>query len=120
MERNIEKPDFSWYRSEVELKKWDTDILLNPLGGFAALCPYAASLLPEDVKPVRTTVKAKKRVACDVLSASFWAKRQYGRLVNSLMDLYQGDSEKVVSMLLRDDGSVSFSSMHRKLIQALE
>ncbi|WPC72550.1 replication initiation factor domain-containing protein [Vibrio porteresiae] len=120
LERNIEKPDFSWYRSEVELKKWDTDILLNPLGGFAALCPYAASLLPEDVKPVRTTVKAKKRVACDVLSASFWAKRQYGRLVNSLMDLYQGDSEKVVSMLLRDDGSVSFSSMHRKLIQALE
>ncbi|MZI93239.1 replication initiation factor family protein [Vibrio sp. CAIM 722] len=120
LERNITKEDFSWYRSEVELKKWDVDILLNPAGGFVALNEYAASLLPVDIEPVYTSVKAKKRVACDVLSAAFWAKRQYGRLVNSLVELYEGDCEKVVSSLLRDDGGITFPSMHRKLIQTLE
>ncbi|MBF4227319.1 replication initiation factor family protein, partial [Vibrio anguillarum] len=112
--------DFSWYRSEVELKKWDTDILLNPVGGFVALNAYAASLLSNTVEPVITKTKSRKRVACDVLAASYWAKRQYGRLVNSLLELYQGDFEKVVTTLVRDDTVLLYPSMHRKLINALE
>ena len=120
LERNITAEDFSWYRSEVELKKWDTDILLNPVGGFVALNAYAASLISEDITPVITKTKSKKRVACDVLAASFWAKRQYGRLVNSLLELYEGNFEKVVTTLVRDDTLLTYPSMHQKLINALE
>lgn len=120
LEQNIDAEDFQWYRSEVELKKWDTDILLNPLAGFVALNAYAASLISEDVTPVVTKTKKKKRMACDVLASAFWAKRQYGRVVNSLLSLYQGDFEKVVTTLVRDDKVLSYPSMHQKLINALE
>ncbi|MGO1296291.1 MAG: replication initiation factor domain-containing protein [Vibrio sp.] len=120
LERNILKHDFEWYRSEVELKKWDVDILLNPAGAFVALNDYAASLLPVDIAPVATKKVTKKRAVCDVLSSVHWAKRQYGRLVNSLMELYDNDAEKVVSSLIRDDNTLVFSSMNKKLINALE
>lgn len=121
LERNIQAENFSWYRSEVELKKWDVDILLNPVGGFVALNAYAASLLSEEITPVITkSKKGRKRVACDILSASFWAKRQYGRVVNSLLELYNGDFEKVVTTLVRDDTVLCYPSMHQKLINALE
>lgn len=120
LEQKIEAEDFSWYRSEVELKKWDVDILLDPAGAFVGLNAYAASLIPEDIEPVVTRTTKKKRVACDVLSASFWAKRQYGRLVNSLLELYQGDFEKVVTTLVRDDSVVAYPTMHQKLINCLE
>ncbi len=61
----------------------------------------------------------KKRCACEVLQAAYWAKRQYGRVVNGLLDLYHGDFEKVVSSLVRDDSQLSFTSMHQKLINSL-
>lgn len=121
LERKIEADDFHWYRSEVELKKVDTDILLNPVGHFVALNEYAASLLSsENIEPVVTKTKSRKRVACDVLSAAYWAKRQYGRLVTSLLKLYNGDFEKVVTTLQRDSSLLDYPEMHRKLINALE
>ena len=120
LEQNIQAENFSWYRSEVELKKWDIDILLNPVGGFVGLNAYAASLISEDITPVKTQSKRIKRASCDVLASAFWAKRQYGRLINSLLDLYQGDSQKVVSTLVKDDVYLPYPSMHQKLINALE
>ncbi len=120
LEQQIMKDGFHWYRSEVELKKWDVDILLNILGGFVALNAYAASLISEDVTPIKTQSKRIKRAACDVLHSAFWAKRQYGRLVNSLLDLYEGNAEKVVTTLLRDDTHLPFPNMHKQLINALE
>lgn len=120
LERNIKSDNFSWYRSEVELKKYTTDVLLNPIGHFIGLNQYAASIVSTDAKPVVSKSKGRKRVACDVLSASYWAKRQYGRLVNSLLELYEGDFERVVTSLLRDDSVLSYPSMHQKLINSLE
>jgi len=77
-------------------------------------------LISEDITPVKTQSKRIKRASCDVLASSFWAKRQYGRLINSLLDLYQGDSQKVVSTLVKDDVYLPYPSMHQKLINALE
>lgn len=124
LERKIVADNFTWTRSEVELKKWDVDILLNIVGGFIALNEYAASLVSSKsaaFAPAPTrSLKGRKRAACDVLSTVFWAKRQYGRLVNSLLDLYENDYQKVVTTLLRDDTLLKFPSMHQKLINSLE
>lgn len=119
LEQKIEKEGFSWYRSEVELKKASVDVLLDVDGYFCGLNNYAASLFSKDVSPKSVVHKAKKRIACDVLKACFWAKRQYGRLVNSLFELYGGDYERVVTSLMRDDGKLSFTPMHQKLVDSL-
>ena len=119
LEQKIEKPDFVWYRSEVELKKVSVDILLDIDGYFSGLNNYAKSLFSTTVEPKKMEFKAKKRFACDVLRAAFWAKHQYGRVVNGLFDLFDGDASKVVSTLMRDDSKLSFTSMHQKLVMSL-
>lgn len=119
LEQKIEKDDFSWYRSEVELKKVSVDILLDIDGYFSGLNNYSFSLLPDSVEPKRMIFKAKKRFACEVLQAAYWAKRQYGRVVNGLYDLYNGDFEKVVTSLMRDETNLSFTPMHQKLVNSL-
>lgn len=120
LERNIDKEDFHWYRSEVELKKVSVDVLLDIEGYFVGLCEYAASLPSKTITPSQLVTIAKKRVACDVLSAAHWCKRQYGRLVQSLFDLYNGDTERVVGTLIRTDTNIGFTSMHHQLINVLE
>ncbi|HFQ5113594.1 replication initiation factor domain-containing protein [Vibrio vulnificus] len=88
LERNIEAEDFVWYRSEVELKKWDVDVILNPLAAFKGLCAYSSSLISDDITPVKTNrkSKSKKRVALDLVSAAYWMKRQYGKTLNALVE----------------------------------
>ena len=119
LEQKIDKDGFVWYRSEVELKKVSVDILLDIDGYFSGLNDYAKSLFSKPVTPKMMLFKAKKRFACDVLQASYWLKRQYGRTVNSLYELYNGDFEKVVTSLMRDDSKLSFTSMHQKLVNSL-
>lgn len=119
LEQKIDKDDFVWYRSEVELKTVSVDILLDIDGYFAGLNNYAKSLFSKDVSPLDMAFKAKKRFACDVLKAAFWAKHQYGRVVNGLFDLFNGDCEKVVTTLMRDDTHLSFTSIHKKLVTSL-
>ncbi|WP_038876109.1 replication initiation factor domain-containing protein, partial [Vibrio jasicida] len=119
LEQKIEKDGFTWYRSEVELKKVSVDILLDIDGHFAGLNNYASSLFSTDVTPNCIAYKTKKRAASEVIKACYWAKRQYGRLVNRLYSLYNGDFEKVVTSLIRDDGSGEFCSMHQKLVNSL-
>lgn len=120
LEQKIEKNNFTWCRSEVELKKAPVEILLNPAGYFVGLNEYAASILHTSVTPERDNTKSKKRLACDVLSSVVHLKKQYGRIVNSLFDLFDGDAEKIISMLVRDDSKLSFPSIHKKLINCLE
>ncbi|WP_417212711.1 replication initiation factor domain-containing protein [Acinetobacter venetianus] len=119
LEQKIDKDGFVWYRSEVELKKVTVDVLLDIDGYFCGLNDYAKSLFSKDIEPQSMSFKPKKRFACEVLQAAFWAKRQYGRVVNGLLDLYNGDLEKVISSLVRDDTQLSFTSMHRKIVNSL-
>ncbi len=119
LEQKIDKDGFVWFRSEVELKKVSVDILLDIDGYFSGLNNYAKSLFSKNVTSKKMVFKAKKRFACDVLQASYWLKRQYGRTVNALCELYNGDFEKIVSSLMRDDSKLSFTSMHQKLVNSL-
>lgn len=119
LEQKIDKDGFVWYRSEVELKKVSVDILLDIDGYFSGLNDYAKSLFSKSVTPKNMMFKAKKRFACEVLQAAYWAKRQYGRVVNGLYELYEGDFEKIVTSLMRDDTGLSFTPMHQKLVNSL-
>lgn len=120
LERKIEKDDFEWYRSEVELKKFTVDVLLDPVGYFSGLNDYSASLLHIKVQPIKAKIKSKIRAAADILKSCVHAKKQYGQLINSLVSFYEGNLEKVVSSLIRGDSLSSFPSMHQKLINSLE
>jgi len=119
LEQKIDKDGFVWYRSEVELKKVSVDILLDIDGYFSGLNNYASSLFSKSIESKRMVFKAKKRFACEVLQAAYWAKRQYGRVINGLYELYDGDFEKIVTSLMRDDTCLSFTSMHQKLVNSL-
>ncbi|MGL1595915.1 replication initiation factor domain-containing protein [Vibrio parahaemolyticus] len=119
IQQKIEKEDFVWYRSEVELKKVSVDILLDVEGYYAGINAYASSLFSKDIEAKSINHKAKKRMACDVIRASYWARRQYGRLVNSLFNLHKGDCEKVVGALIRSESKLSFTPMHSQLINSL-
>ncbi|PWI34148.1 replication initiation factor family protein [Vibrio albus] len=119
LEQNIEAENFSWYRSEVELKRWDVDALLNPVGTFKGLCPYASSLISDEIAPVTASRKGKKRVALDLLSSAYWMKRQYGKTLNALVEYYKGDLEKVVSSLVRDGTRFTFPDTHNRLMHEI-
>lgn len=119
LEQKIEKDGFVWYRSEVELKRVSVDILLDIEGYFVSINRYSASLFSKDVTPKGIIHKAKKRLAADVINSAYWLKRQWGRTVNNLLELYSGDFEKVVSSILREDSRYCFTSMHKQLIDSL-
>ena len=120
LERKIDKEGFTWYRSEVELKKYTVDVLLDPAGHFVGLNEYAASVLSVTVEPITPNAKSKKRIVCDVIASAVHLKKQYGRIVNSLFNLFHGDCEKVISMLVRDDVVLAFPSTHQQLVNSLE
>ncbi|MCV5950285.1 replication initiation factor domain-containing protein, partial [Escherichia coli] len=57
LEQKLANTGLVWYRSEVELKKWNVDVLLNPAGAYAALNDFAASISTAkkfNTKPVPT------------------------------------------------------------------
>ncbi len=114
LEQNLSDTGITWYRSEVELKKWSIDVLLDPSGAFAAINDYAASISTS--KPFNTKPKPTKKVALDLLSSAYWMRRQYGKTLNSLVEFHDGDLEKVVSSLIRDGKKFTFPSTYNKLI----
>lgn len=119
LEQKLTDTGITWYRSEVELKKWDIDILLNLAGGFAALNDFARSI--ESSKPFDTKPKAYKRPVLDLLSSTFWLKRQYGKLLNDLVLFFDGDLDKVISSVSRGGHKLGFPSTYKKLVHtALE
>ncbi|MBF4497572.1 replication initiation factor domain-containing protein [Vibrio vulnificus] len=114
LEQNLANTGLVWYRSEVELKKWDIDVLLNPSGAFAAINDFSASISTShkfNTKPVPT-----KRAALDLLTSAHWMRRQYGKILNSLIEFHNGDIETVVGSLVRDGTKFTFPDTYGKLV----
>jgi phage replication initiation protein len=92
-----------WVRAEGELHNKDriipVDILLNPQAYWSGLNPAFAALLPFASKQVKT---AKKVIEATLSSLSHYASVGYGKLLNSLMQLTDGDAQSVVSFLIQD------------------
>ncbi|WP_112479967.1 replication initiation factor domain-containing protein [Vibrio variabilis] len=115
LEQNLAATGLTWYRSEVELKKWNVDVLLDPSGAFAALNDFAASISVSDA--FNTKPQPTKKAACDLLTASFWMRRQYGKTLNSFIEFHNGDVHKAVGQLIRDGSRYSFPDTYGKLVE---
>ncbi|EJG1701066.1 phage replication protein [Vibrio parahaemolyticus] len=105
LEQKLANTGLVWYRSEVELKKWNVDVLLNPAGAYAALNDFAASIST-----------AKKFNTKDLLASAHWMRRQYGKILNSLIEFHEGDIETVVGSLVRDGTKFTFPDTYGKLV----
>ncbi|ELB2017145.1 replication initiation factor domain-containing protein, partial [Vibrio parahaemolyticus] len=68
LEQKLANTGLVWYRSEVELKKWNVDVLLNPAGTYAALNDFAASI--SNAKKFNTKPVPTKRAALDLLASA--------------------------------------------------
>ena len=114
LEQNLAQTGLVWYRTEVELKKWDIDVLLNPAGAFAALCAFSASIAVS--RPFNTKPESKQtRCAC-LLASAYWMRRQYGKILTSLIEFHEGDIATVVGSLVRDNSKFTFPDTYGKLV----
>lgn len=93
--------DCKWYRSEVELKKVTVDVLGSPAQYFAGICAFSASINLETGIYLNRT---KKRVNLTLAGKMHWARKQCGKFIADLMDLYSGDEAAVVGLLIGDRG----------------
>ncbi|HHC7142745.1 TPA: replication initiation factor domain-containing protein [Vibrio parahaemolyticus] len=114
LEQKLANTGLVWYRSEVELKKWNVDVLLNPAGAYAALNDFAASI--STAKKFSTKPVPTKRAALDLLASAHWMRRQYGKILNSLIEFHEGDIETVVGSLVRDGTKFTFPDTYGKLV----
>ncbi|EJE4735927.1 replication initiation factor domain-containing protein [Vibrio parahaemolyticus] len=114
LEQKLANTGLVWYRSEVELKKWNVDVLLNPAGAYAALNDFAASI--STAKKFNTNPVPTKRAALDLLASAHWMRRQYGKILNSLIEFHEGDIETVVGSLVRDGTKFTFPDTYGKLV----
>jgi len=93
--------DQSWYRSEVELKRKSVDVLLDFNGSFAGINAFSASFDLGEAKAVRSS---KKRSLLDLSGKIRWVKRQCGRTISDLLDVFGGDTHLVLGALCDDRG----------------
>lgn len=94
-----------WYRTEVELKKVDTDVLLNIAGHFTGLCPFTRTINVEP--PVRFHKRAREAV--DSIEAKIkWLRRQCGNSLAQVIDFCFGDVNRALSLVLKSDNAVSY------------
>ena len=114
LEQKLANTGLVWYRSEVELKKWNIDVLLDPAGAFAAINDFSASI--STAKKFNTKPVPTKRAALDLLASAHWMRRQYGKILNSLIEFHEGDIETVVGSLVRDGTKFTFPDTYGKLV----
>ena len=114
LEQKLANTGLVWYRSEVELKKWNIDVLLDPAGAFAAINDFSASI--STAKKFNTKPAPTKRAALDLLASAHWMRRQYGKILNSLIEFHEGDIETVVGSLVRDGTKFTFPDTYGKLV----
>lgn len=117
LEQKLADTGLIWYRSEVELKRWSVEVLRDLAGSFAAINDFAASI--EASEPFDTKPQPKKRAALDVLSASHWLRRQWGRVISDLVELNNGDADKVVSLIARGSPRIGFPSGYNSLVDEI-
>jgi len=91
----------SWYRSEVELKRKHVDVLLDFKGVFSGLNAFSSSFDLGEGKAIRSS---KKRTVLDLAGKIRWAKRQCGRTLSDLLELFGGDLHLAFGALCDERG----------------
>jgi len=102
LEQGIDNEDLSWYRSEVELKKWSVDVLLDLDAAFAGVCPFAESITSS--VGIRTKSMNKTKEACLGLAHSVkWIRHAAGRALGDILEVLDGDIEKTLGLILPEN-----------------
>lgn len=102
LEQGIKDVDLSWFRTEVELKKWSVDALLNPDLAFAGINAFSQSMVNQAGIRTKSMTKAKE-AAVDVASRVRWIRRACGKALGDILDFYDGDIEQTFGLILPDD-----------------
>jgi len=118
LEQKIDDDRLSWYRSEVELKKWSVDALLNADLAFAGINGFSQSL--STVEGVRTKSMNKTKEAClSLVSRVRWYRHAAGRALNDVLELVNGDISKAFGLLLPDkfiNETLGIPPTHKELL----
>ncbi|MBG9999449.1 replication initiation factor domain-containing protein [Pseudoalteromonas sp. NSLLW24] len=117
LEQGIKQDNFSWYRSEAELKKWTVDCLLNLAATFAGLCPFAASVDLD--KGIRTKAMTKAKEIClDVAARIRHVRRSAGRALGDVLEAFEGDISKTMGLILPEEtgGKLGIPPTYQQLI----
>lgn len=91
----------SWYRSEVELKRIHVDVLLDLKGTFSGINAFSASFDLGEGKAIRSSTN---RTKLDLAGKIRWVKRQCGRTISDLLELFGGDLELAFGALCDERG----------------
>ncbi len=117
LEQGIKQDDFTWYRSEAELKKWSVDCLLNVAATFAGLCPFAGSINLE--KGIRTKSMSKAKEVClDIAARVRHVRRSAGKALGDILEILEGDIQQTIGLILPEDtgGKLGIPPTYKHLI----
>ncbi|CAI2321007.1 hypothetical protein [Vibrio parahaemolyticus] len=87
---------------------------INGTGCKHVFARFAASI--STAKKFNTKPVPTKRAALDLLASAHWMRRQYGKILNSLIEFHEGDIETVVGSLVRDGTKFTFPDTYGKLV----
>lgn len=117
LEQGIIEESFSWFRSEVELRKWSIDALLEPDLAFAGINKFSQSMINEQGVRTKSMTKAKE-ASLDIASRVKWFRRSCGKALADILSFYDGDIEKSLGVILPDDsgGKLGIPPSYKQLI----
>jgi phage replication initiation protein len=123
LEQQIINEKLNWYRSEVELKKWSVDCLLDVDATFAGINVFSQSM--ENTQGIRTKSMSPTKEAClELASRVRWFRHAAGRALGDVLELVGGDISKAFGLLLPDEilgDKLGIPPTYKKLINnALE
>lgn len=123
LEQQIINDKFNWYRSEVELKKWSVDCLLDVDATFAGINAFSQSM--EKTQGVRTKSMSPAKSAClELASRVRWFRHASGRALSDILKLVDGDISTAFGLLLPNEvlgDKLGIPPTYKKLINhALE
>jgi len=102
LEQQIINDKLNWYRSEVELKKWSVDCLLDVDASFAGLNAFSQSM--ENTQGVRTKSMSPTKSAClELASRVRWFRHAAGRALGDVLEIVGGDVSKAFGLLMPDE-----------------
>lgn len=122
LEQGIEDENLIWYRTECELKKWNSDVLLDIDAAFGGICEFSSSMAGRD--GIRTRLMTKQKEVClDLASRVKWIRHACGKALGDILEITNGDIQRTIGLILPDDtgGKLGIPPTYNDLINhALE
>lgn len=100
--------DTVWYRSEVELKKFTIDALLDLDGTFAGLNDWAASVI-SSAPVVHVRDRGLIEAINDIDAKVQWLRKQASNTIHKVINYCDGNVIDALGLILKGDSCASFN-----------